>query len=239
MASRLQPQQKSSGRRPVRSYVIRGRITRHQRKALQYYAPRYVIPFTGEVLDLARHFPRAAPLTVEIGFGMGQSLLQTARQQPQHNFLGIEVYPAGIARLMLDMVKAESETKAKIDNLKIVRHDATEVFAQGLTPGCLQRVLILFPDPWPKKRHHKRRLVQPEFMSLVLSRLCVGGQVHLATDWQPYAADMLEVMEAINGAKNVAGRGQFWLDAARPVTKFERRGQGLGHTIYDLLYEKL
>ena len=224
--------QQAPGRSAVRSYVIRGRITRHQRKALEYYGPRYIIPFTAEVLDLSRLFSRPAPLTVEVGFGMGRSLLQTAQQQPQHNFLGIEVYPAGIARLMLDM------NEAGVDNLKIIRHDATEVFAQGLAPDCLQRVLILFPDPWPKKRHHKRRLVQAEFMTLVLSRLCPGGRVHLATDWQPYAAEMLEVMESLPGVKNVAGAGQYWLDADRPATKFERRGKNLGHKIFDLLYEK-
>ena len=226
--------QQHKGRRGVRSYAVRGRITNHQRKALKSLSPDFVIPFTGEALNLVEYFPRPdAPFTVEIGFGMGRSLLELAQQNPKENFLGIEVYPAGVARLMMDAAAA------KLDNLKIIQHDAAEVFAKGLPSETLHKVLILFPDPWPKKRHHKRRLVQAGFMSLVVSRLRLGGRIHLATDWREYAVAMMEVMEGLGGVKNLSGAGRYWSDPERPATKFERRGQTLGHEIYDLLYEKL
>ncbi|MGI9250983.1 MAG: tRNA (guanosine(46)-N7)-methyltransferase TrmB [Pseudohongiellaceae bacterium] len=224
---------KHLSRRPIRSYVIRGRLTNFQRKALARYSADFVIPFTDQALPLQDHFPHNAPLTIEIGFGMGQSLLQMAQQHPQQNFLGIEVYPPGVACLLIELAAQ------KLDNLKIVQHDATEVFTKGLPPDSVAKVLILFPDPWPKKRHHKRRIVQTEFMSLVTSRLQAGGHIHLATDWEKYAEHMLEVMETLPGLKNTNGSGNYWPTPDRPPTKFEQRGQKLGHEIWDLLYKKV
>lgn len=220
--------------RPVRSFVIRAsRATDSQRKALDAHWDKYVTPFDQTELGLQALFGRNAPLTVEIGFGMGDSLLAMAAADPQRNFLGIEVHQPGVGKLMLGL---ESQS---IDNVRVVCHDATEVLAQALTPSSIDRLQIYFPDPWPKKRHHKRRLVQPEFIALAASRMASGGQLHLATDWEPYAEHMLEVMEASELFSNSNGPGQFWSNPQRPQTKFERRGIRLGHGVWDLLYTRL
>ena len=222
----MPPHSKNKAPRPIRSYVIRGRLTAPQRRALERYSDDFIIPFTGKMLNPDACFPRPAPLTVEIGFGDGDHLLTAARQHPEQNFLGIEVYPAGIARLM--MAAAEAGTK----NLKIIRHDATEVFTK-LPPESLHKVLILFPDPWPKKRHHKRRLVQPDFMSIVASRLRPGAQLHLATDHQEYATAMQEAIQPLPSLTSVSPT------STRPPTKFETRAQTLGQKIHNLQYEKV
>lgn len=220
-------------RRPVRSYVIRsGRLTGGQRRAIEQYSPRYVIEFEPGRLDMRRLFPLAQPLTVEIGFGSGESLLQMAREQPHINFLGIDVYRPGVGRLLQGIVEHD------LTNLRLICHDAVEVFSANMAEESVDRVLMLFPDPWPRKRHHKRRLVQPDFMRLVQSRLRPGGEVHLATDWPPYLEHMLEVMERIPGFSNRFGENACWENPERPLTRFELRGRRLGHEVRDLLYRK-
>lgn len=219
--------------RPVRSYVIRsGRLTAGQEKALREYWPRYGIEYRQALLDLEACFPRSQPLTVEIGFGMGASLLGMARTQAQNNFIGIEVYRPGVGKLLAGIAEHQ------IENLKIICHDATEVMAHCFGAESIDRVLILFPDPWPKKRHFKRRLVQPDFVAMLREKLKRGGELHLATDWETYAGHMLEVMEGAPGFTNANGPGQFWTNPERQETKFERRGRRLGHQVWDLLYRK-
>lgn len=223
----------TQGRRPVRSFVIRsGRLTDAQRKAIASHWDTHVIPTAEQHLPLSELFPHAGKLVVEIGFGMGDSLLEMASQAPETNFIGIEVHRPGVGKLLHGIAERE------LTNLKIICRDATEVLAQCLPPESIDRILIFFPDPWPKKKHHKRRLVQPEFMALLRERLKPGGQIHLATDWQEYAEYMLEVMEAVPGLRNSQGQGQYWAEPQRPGTKFERRGKRLGHGVWDLLYVK-
>ncbi len=218
--------------RPVRSYVIRsGRITGGQRRALERHSEKYVVRFEPGPLAIERLFPSEQPLTVEIGFGSGESLLQMAREQPGTNFLGIDVYQPGAGRVLQGIVEHG------LGNIRLICHDAVEVFRDNLAEESIDRVLILFPDPWPRKRHHKRRLVRDGFMQLVLSRLKPGGEVHLATDWPPYLESMMAVMDAIPGFRNRFGEG-CWEDPARPVTRFELRGRRLGHEVRDLLYCK-
>ena len=177
-------------------------------------------------------FPTGERLVVEIGFGMGDSLLEMARAHPDTNYLGIEVHRPGVGKLLHGIVEY------KLGNLKIVCHDATEVLAQGFSEETIDRVQIFFPDPWPKKKHQKRRIVQPAFMELLRTRLKPNGDIHLATDWQHYAEYMLEVLEAAPGLENVCGANQYWTDHQRPGTNFERRGKRLGHGVWDLLYRK-
>ncbi len=219
--------------RPIRSYVIRsGRLTEGQEKALQQYWPRYGIEYQSSTLDLESLFPRQQALTVEIGFGMGASLLETARLNPGRNFIGIEVHRPGVGKLLAGIAEHG------LENLRVICHDAKEVLSRCFEPGTIDRVQILFPDPWPKKRHNKRRLVQAEFIELLGKKLKTGGEIHLATDWEPYAEHMLEVMETAEGFSNANGSGQFWETPERPETKFERRGRRLGHQVWDLLYLK-
>lgn len=222
----------SPASRPVRSYVVRsGRITGGQRRALEQYAGDYVIDFRPGPLALDTLFPRKQPLTVEIGFGSGESLLQMARERPANNFLGIDVYRPGAGRVLRGIAEHG------LQNIRLICHDAVEVFQDNFAAGSIDRVLILFPDPWPRKRHHKRRLVQSGFMELVLDRLKPGGEVHLATDWPPYLEQMIAVFEQIPGFRNRCGEG-CWENPARPPTRFEKRGLGLGHEVRDLLYFK-
>ncbi len=217
-----------------RSYVKRaGRITRAQTRALDELWPEYGLA-PDQPLALEKAFGRSAPCLVEIGFGMGNSLAELAVQQPQHDFIGIEVHEAGIGRLM--SILAERS----IDNVRILRGDAALLLKECFEIASLAAVLLYFPDPWPKKRHHKRRLVQPGFVELVAEKLISGGQFRLATDWSEYAQQMLEVIESQVQLTNIAGPGQFMpVQSARSNTKFELRGQRLGHEIFDLCFERL
>jgi tRNA (guanine-N7-)-methyltransferase len=216
---------------PLKSYVIRAsRLTEAQKKALDNLWDSYVLPFNGEPLDLHQAFSQSAPLIVEIGFGMGDSLLEMAIAAPDQNFLGIEVHRPGVGKL-LHGIEAHN-----VSNLKIVCDDASQVVSTGLSPESIDRLLLYFPDPWHKKRHNKRRLVQHEFVQLVRQRLKIDAEFHMATDWEHYAMHMLEVMEAAAGFQNKNGEGCFWQDPIRPETKFERRGLKLGHGVWDLLY---
>ena len=221
-----------SPRLPVRSFVIRaGRLTTSQRKAIEQHWQDFVVDYQPQLLDLPSLFPNPAPLTVEIGFGMGDSLLEMAIANPERNYLGIEVHKPGVGKLLHGIAANE------VNNLRIICHDAIEVLTHCLATESIDRLLLLFPDPWHKKKHHKRRIVQPAFIELVRSRLQAKGTFHLATDWQPYAEHMLEVLEE-SALTNTQGKGAYWKNPERPETKFERRGQRLGHGVWDLLYQK-
>lgn len=219
-------------RRPVRSYVLRGgRLGSGQQRALATLAPRYLLPWSPAPIDAAAVYGRHAPLIVEVGFGMGAATAQIAAAQPQHDFLGIEVHVAGVGALL------QRIDEQALGNLRIVRHDAVEVLREMIAPASLAGVHVYFPDPWPKTRHHKRRLIQPDFVALLATRLAPGAYLHCATDWQPYAEQMLRVLDAeprlANTASGYAARPPW-----RPLTKFEARGLALGHGVRDLLYRR-
>lgn len=214
-----------------RSFVVRGRKTEAQQRAIDELWPAYGVDFDGSPLDLDAVFGRSAERTVEIGFGNGENLLTLAERHPERDFLGVEVHGAGVGRVLAAM------RDRGIRNIRIVRHDAVEVFQTGLPAGSVAEVLIFFPDPWPKARHHRRRLVQPDVAKLLLRALAPDGVLRLATDWEPYAEHMVEVLDAEPGLVNVAGEAHFVpRPEDRPVTKFERRGEKLGHAIFDLEY---
>jgi tRNA (guanine-N7-)-methyltransferase len=220
--------------RRIRSYVRReGRITPGQQRALEQQWPRYGVPPGNTPLDLAALFGRVAPVVVEIGFGNGASLLSMAAAQPDHDFIGVEVHRPGVGQLLMQLA-AQGLT-----NVRVVCDDATEFLQQRVADGALDAVHLYFPDPWPKSRHHKRRLVQAEFVQRVRRTLRPGGYLHMATDWQPYAEHMLDVMSQAEGYENAAGTGHYApRPAYRPLTKFERRGQRLGHGVWDLVFYK-
>lgn len=221
-------------RRTIKSFVLRaGRISGRQQHALDTYLSQYELPINGSPWNFSEIFGRDADTIVEIGFGMGASLLTMAMQQPEKNFIGIEVHRAGIGSLLADI------HDNNISNIRIIPHDAVEVLKQHIPSDSLAGIQIFFPDPWPKKRHHKRRLVQPEFLQVLLPVLGKGAFVHCATDWQEYADHMLEVLEQQTFLQNVQEAGGF-IDRpeTRPLTKFEQRGNRLGHGVWDLLFVK-
>jgi tRNA (guanine-N7-)-methyltransferase len=220
-------------KRAIRSFVIRsGRPTSAQRRALEKYWSNFVIDYQASPMDLGKVFGNTRETVVEIGFGMGDSLLEMAVANPQLNFLGIEVHKAGIGKLL------DGLQKAVIDNVKIINHDASEVIVHCFSAASLSKIQIYFPDPWHKKRHHKRRLIQKAFVALLLEKLKPGGQLHLATDWQPYAEHMLEVLGSFRELKNLSGPARYCEQSDRPTTQFEKRGLRLGHGVWDLLFEK-
>ena len=225
------------GNRPhriIRSFVRReGRITSGQQRALQDLWPRYGLEADAP-LNMESIFGRKAPCTLEIGFGNGGALVTMAEQQPQCDFIGIEVHRPGVGRLLQQL------EERKLDNVRVMREDAVQVLKVCIQDNSLDRVLLFFPDPWHKKRHHKRRIVQADFIELLARKIRRGGCLHMATDWEDYAAHMLEVMEQSPAFHNCAGTGNFSpRPAYRPVTKFEQRGQRLGHGVWDLLYERV
>jgi tRNA (guanine-N7-)-methyltransferase len=217
-------------RRRVRSFVRRpGRLTPAQERALGELLPRYA---TGDDLaDLGDAFKRSAPLVLEIGFGNGEGLAWMARHEPEKNFVGIEVHEPGVGRLLRQLADEG------LDNVRIIMRDAVEVLDALVRPASLAEVRVYFPDPWPKKRHHKRRIVTPAFVDRVADCLDTGGLLHLATDWAPYAEWMLEV---VGGCERLENLGSPWVEqpAWRPQTRFERRGLGRGHDIFDLLFRR-
>ena len=221
--------------RTIRSFVTRaGRITEAQQRALEDSWPRYGVEFDGtRVLDLDALFGRHAPRVIEIGFGNGENLAALATAHPERDYLGIEVHRAGVGRLML-----AAET-AQLTNVRIACHDAVEVLEHQIAAGSIEEMLILFPDPWHKKRHHKRRLIQPPFVELAVSRLKSGGVLRLATDWEPYAVQMLEVLSANSMLENLASAGGYLDDTSdRITTRFEKRGHRLGHGVCDLAFRR-
>jgi len=223
--------------RAIRSFVTRaGRITEAQTRALELLWPKYGVEFNASaaVLDLDALFGRTAPRTVEIGFGNGENLVKMAVAHPERDFLGIEVHRPGIGRVLLAL------EEHRLINVRVICHDAVEVLAQQLPQQCLDEVMILFPDPWPKKRHHKRRLVQSAFVELVTERLRPGGVVRMATDWQPYAEEMLGVLSANPRLHNLAADGAYIpRPTERSATRFEKRGQRLGHDVWDLAFRRI
>lgn len=219
--------------RSIRSFVLRqGRISTAQQRAFHELSPRYVVPYSDAILDWQQVFGRNAAKILEIGFGMGAATAHIARMQPTQDFLGVEVHTPGVGALMR-LLDAES-----LSNVRIVQHDAVEVLRDMIEPGVLDGVHIFFPDPWPKKRHHKRRLIQPALLKLLASRIKVGGYLHLATDWQEYAQWMLEMLNAEPMLKN-AFDGYADKPAYRPETKFERRGLNLGHGVWDIVFHRV
>jgi len=220
--------------RSVRSFVLRGgRITEAQQRALDLLWPRFGIDFAPTLLDLDAVFGRASPRSVEIGFGNGENLAALAAAHPQRNYLGIEVHRPGVGRLLLTL------EERGLGHVRLICHDAVEVLQRQIPPDSLDEVLILFPDPWPKKRHHKRRLVQAPFVELVAQRLRSGGVLRFATDWQPYAQSALEVLSASPLLHNLSADGKFIpRPAERQPTRFEKRGERLGHGVWDLAFAR-
>lgn len=220
-----------SHHRPLRSFVIRaGRLTTSQKEALDRYWSDYVIENTGERLNANEIFGRVAPLVVEIGFGMGDSLAEMAMANPDKDYIGIEVHRPGVGKLLNTIALNQ------ITNLRIYCHDAVEILRDCVADHSLAGVQIFFPDPWHKKKHHKRRLIQPAFIEKLTAKLQPGGFIHLATDWEHYADHMLEVMQANPTLHNTAGPDIWASNTGRPETKFERRGHRLGHGVWDLVY---
>jgi tRNA (guanine-N7-)-methyltransferase len=219
--------------RPIRSFVRRSaRMTRAQRAAIERNWSSFGLA-AGEKLDLDAVFGRRAPRVLEIGFGNGDTLASLARAHPERDYLGVDVYEPGIGQLLAAIAEAA------LANVRVIRGDAVDVLRDCIVPASLDSVLLLFPDPWPKKRHHKRRLVQPAFVELVASLLVPGGILTIATDWQSYAEHMLAVLEAEDALVNLAGPGHFSSGHAdRPETKFERRGTRLGHAVWELRFAR-
>ncbi len=220
--------------RRIRSFVLReGRITPAQQRAFDTLWSRYGLDYRGTPRDLDASFGRSAPRVLEIGFGNGEALAWASEHDPGRDFIGVEVHGPGVGRVMNTLAARDA------GNVRVYKHDVVEVLEHEIAPASLAEVRIWFPDPWPKKRHHKRRLIQPGFITLLASRVVPGGLLHLATDWQPYAEYMLEVMEATRDWRSEYEPGQY---ADKPdwriETHFERRGLKLGHGVWDLLYRK-
>jgi tRNA (guanine-N7-)-methyltransferase len=226
------PDRDPDRRAAVRSFVLRaGRMGPGQQRALRELGPRYLLPFTPQPLDLDAAFGRHAPRVLEIGFGMGDATAQVAAAMPGTDFIGIEVHAPGVGALLKRI------GEQGLSNLRLIQHDAVPVLQQMIPPRSLAGVHIWFPDPWHKKKHHKRRLLQPGFVALLATRLAPGGYLHCATDWQPYAEQMLEVLAAEPGlAPTDPAAGYVPRPAWRPLTKFEARGLKLGHGVWDLVF---
>jgi len=219
-------------RRPIRSYVLRqGRVTDAQRRACETLLPRFGVPYSREPLDLDRVFGRVAPRILEIGFGMGETTAYIAAQHPEIDYLGTEVHTPGVGSLLNRIVELG------LANVHVIQHDAVEVLRDMIAPAALDGVHVFFPDPWPKKRHHKRRLIQPPFVALLVSRIKAGAYVHVATDWEDYARQVMEVLSdnplLVNTSDGFAPR-----PAWRPETKFEARGLRLGHRVWDVVFRR-
>lgn len=219
--------------RPIRSFVLRqGRISHAQQRAYDTLLPHYGIPFSESVLDLDAAFGRHAPRILEIGFGMGETTAAIAQSRPENDFLAIEVHTPGVGSLLKQI------EERGLTNLRLIQHDAVEVLTRMIPAGALDGAHIFFPDPWPKKRHHKRRLIKPEFIALLADRLKTGGLVHVATDWEDYAEQILAMLSAeprfANTAPAYAPR-----PAHRPLTKFEHRGVKLGHRVWDIVFRRV
>jgi len=222
-------------RRRIRSYVLRaGRMTPGQQRAFEQNWERWGLQHSDGLLDFDATFGRAGPRVLEIGFGMGQSLVAMAAAAPATNFLGIEVHRPGVGKLLHSMAEQE------VDNIRTYCHDAVEILRDCIPPDSLDTVQIFFPDPWHKKKHNKRRLIQAPLVAYLITRLKVGGILHLATDWEDYAQQMMAVLSAEPGLGNECGEGEFApRPEHRPLTKFERRGERLGHGVWDLVFKRV
>lgn len=218
--------------RPIRSFVLRqGYMSKGQQRAYDTLMPVLGVGYQPQVADLDAVFGRAAPKVVEIGFGMGGATADIAQARPDTDYLGVEVHGPGVGSL-LKLVE-----ERQLGNVRVIQHDAVEVFTHMLAPASLDGVHVFFPDPWHKKRHNKRRLIQPPFVALLASRIKPGGYLHLATDWEDYAIQMLEVLSQEPSLENTAD-GYAPRPDYRPLTKFEQRGLRLGHGVWDLVFRK-
>jgi tRNA (guanine-N7-)-methyltransferase len=216
----------------IRSFVTRaGRLSIAQARALEDLGPKFMIEYAKAPLDLEQAFGRKAPVILEIGFGMGDTTSHIARAMPEKDFIGVEVHTPGVGSLLKQI------GEQGITNLRLIQHDAVEVLNNMIQPASLAGVHVFFPDPWHKARHNKRRLIQPAFVKLLCERLAPGGYLHLATDWEDYAVQMLEVLSAEPALRNTAD-GYAPQPAYRPLTKFENRGLKLGHGVWDLVFTK-
>lgn len=222
-------------KRRIRSFVLRtGRMTAGQQRGMDEFWPKWGLTLEQGEIDPQQVFGRDAPLVIEIGFGMGHSLFEQAKTMPDHNFIGIEVHTPGVGKLMAEA------GDAGLTNLRAYEDDAVEILNQCIPDGSVDLLQLFFPDPWHKKRHHKRRIVQPEFVQLLRKKLRVGGRFHMATDWENYAEHMVEVMQAAEGYENTATDGDYVpRPDSRPITKFEKRGERLGHGVWDIIYRKV
>ncbi len=228
-------EQQTEHRRTIKSFVMRaGRMTEGQQRGLEQGWPKFGLVLEDGLRNFDELFGRSAPRTFEIGFGMGHSTLEMAGAAPDQDFIGVEVHKPGVGALLSGLVSQ------KLNNVRVYSCDALEVLRDCVADASLDRVLLFFPDPWHKSRHHKRRIVQPAFAELVRSKLKVGGVLHMATDWEPYAEYMLEVMNVAPGYRNLAEDGRCVpRPPERPVTKFERRGERLGHGVWDLKFQRI
>ena len=218
--------------RPIRSFVVRaGRMGPGQVRALADLGPRFMLPYTPALTDFDAVFGRSAPRVLEIGFGMGAATAAIAQARPDTDFIGVEVHIPGVGALLKEIGERE------LNNVRIVQHDAVEVLEHMVAPDSLAGVHVFFPDPWHKLKHNKRRLIQPDFVRRLVTRIAPGGTLHCATDWQPYAEQMLQVLAAepalLNSAEAYAPKPDY-----RPLTKFEQRGLKLGHGVWDLVFTK-
>jgi tRNA (guanine-N7-)-methyltransferase len=221
--------------RPVRSFVLRqGRLTLAQQRAFAELWPRFGVEWTpAAALDFTALFGNTNPVTLEIGFGNGDSLATMAEREPERNWLGIEVHRPGVGHLLLEIERRQ------LNNVRIIRHDAIEILTQGISPASLAAVQLFFPDPWPKRRHHKRRILNAALIEMLARVIHSGGMFHAATDWESYAIEMLEILEMSAQFVNTAGAGQFApRPASRPLTRFEQRGDRLGHRVCDLIFQR-
>lgn len=221
-------------RRPVRSYVRReGRLTPAQKRALENYLSEYEFPQSEAAVDLAAIFGRRAPTTLEIGFGNGDALAELAAAHPERNYIGVEVHRPGVGHLLMRI------EKAGLENVRVANRDGTQVLRNEIPDDSLDEILVYFPDPWPKERHHKRRLIQSEFALMVSAKLAVGGRLELATDWGEYAEQMQGVLRGTPGLESLGENGGYTERPSwRPETRFEVRGQRKGHEIFDLAYRR-
>jgi tRNA (guanine-N7-)-methyltransferase len=218
--------------RPIRSFVLRqGRYSAGQQRAYETLMPRFGVAFSGEFLDFRALFGRNAPVVLEIGFGMGETTARIASENPENDYLGIEVHTPGVGAL-LKLVDEQSLT-----NVRVIQHDAVEVVTSMVPPQSLAGIHVFFPDPWPKKRHHKRRLIQPAFAALLATRLAPGGYLHAATDWQEYAEHILATLAGVPALENPSP-GFATRPTSRPETKFEQRGRKLGHGSWDVIFRR-
>jgi tRNA (guanine-N7-)-methyltransferase len=220
--------------RKIRSFVLReGRVTNAQERALKEFWPLWGLDYQEEKISIKEIFKNDNPTTVEIGFGMGKSLIEMAKADPNRNFIGIEVHKPGVGAILAGI------NDANINNIRVIRHDAVEVLQNMLEDNSIDRLQLYFPDPWHKARHHKRRIVKQEFLDIILPKLTVGGVIHMATDWEDYANQMLEVLTADTRLSNLSKDNTFVpRPDYRPMTKFEQRGIKLGHGVWDLLFTK-
>ncbi len=225
-----------SGRviREIKSFVVRqGRLTKGQEAAIETFWPTMGLEHQKQAYNWQAVFGNQNPVTLEIGFGMGSSLVEMAKAAPEQNFVGIEVHHPGVGACL------KEASDAGLTNLRLISHDAVEILKDSIADNSLACVQLFFPDPWHKKRHHKRRIVQPQFAELLRQKLKVGGIFHMATDWENYAEHMAEVMNAAPGYQNMATDGDYMpRPEHRPLTKFEKRGHNLGHGVWDLMYKK-